>query len=84
MKHYIHRNLGVCSAAVSFDLDDDNKLHNVVFDGGCHGKLQAIGKLVEGKDASEIAGILRGNRCGFKDTSCADQLARGIEEALND
>ena len=60
-------------------LDDNNKIHNLSFEGGCNGNLKAIGKLCEGKDAKEIASILEGNTCGFKPTSCADQLAKAIK-----
>nr|MCR5682096.1 TIGR03905 family TSCPD domain-containing protein [Clostridiales bacterium] len=60
----------------------DGKLSNVVFTGGCNGNLKAIGRLVEGKDAREIADLLRGNLCGFKNTSCADQLSKAIDRAL--
>lgn len=79
---YTYRTKGTCSSAITFDLED-GILHNVVFTGGCNGNLRAIGKLVEGKDAREIADLLRGNTCGPRATSCADQLARAIEEALN-
>ena len=71
----------VCSRRISFSLED-GKLHDVRFVGGCDGNLKAIGKLVEGADAKEIAAILRGNDCGGRGTSCADQLARAVEEAL--
>ena len=67
---------------IDFDIED-GKLHNVKFIGGCNGNLKAIGKLVEGKDAKEVAEILRGNDCNMKGTSCADQLARAIDEKLN-
>lgn len=80
MKHIDFKPQGVCSMKIEFDLDDDNKLHNVAFMGGCNGNLKAIGRLVEGKDASEIAEILKGNQCGFKGTSCADQFAKAIME----
>ena len=80
MKHIDFKPQGVCSMKIEFDVDDDNKLHNVAFMGGCNGNLKAIGRLVEGKDASEIAEILKGNQCGFKGTSCADQFARAIME----
>ena len=80
MKHIDFKPQGVCSMKIEFDLDDDNKLHNVAFTGGCNGNLKAIGRLVEGKDASEIAEILKGNQCGFKGTSCADQFAKAIME----
>lgn len=72
----------VCSKRIDFNLDEQNRLHDVKFLGGCPGNLPAIGKLVEGKDAAEIADILRGNPCGMRGTSCADQLAIAIDEAL--
>lgn len=68
---------GVCSRQITFDIID-GKLHNVRFLGGCPGNLLAIGKLVEGKDAREIAELLAGNDCGNKGTSCADQLSKAI------
>ena len=68
---------GVCSRQITFDIID-GKLHNVRFLGGCPGNLLAIGKLVEGKDAHEIAELLAGNDCGNKGTSCADQLSKAI------
>ena len=64
---------------IDFDIED-GKLHNVRFIGGCNGNLKAIGRLVEGKDAKEVADILRGHTCGMKGTSCADQFARAIDE----
>ena len=70
-----------CSTKISFELNE-GKLHQVSFTGGCNGNLKAISTLVEGKDAKEIAALLKGNTCGFKSTSCADQLAMAIEEAL--
>ena len=76
-----YRTQGTCSSAISFDIED-GKLSNVVFTGGCNGNLKAIGRLVEGKDAREIADLLRGNLCGFKNTSCADQLSKAIDKAL--
>ena len=82
MKHVTFKPKGVCSMQIDFDLDDEKKLHNVAFVGGCNGNLKAIGKLVEGKDAKEIADILRGNDCGGRGTSCADQLAKAIDEAV--
>jgi hypothetical protein len=82
MEHIKFSPKGVCSVQIDFDIDDEKKLHNVKFVGGCNGNLKAIGRLVEGKDASEIADILRGNTCGMKGTSCADQLAKAIDEAV--
>jgi uncharacterized protein (TIGR03905 family) len=65
-------------------LDAEGRLHNVKFTGGCPGNLLAIGKLVEGADAKKIAALLRGNDCGGRGTSCADQLSIAIEEALRE
>lgn len=66
---------------ISFDIDN-GIIGNVEFTGGCNGNLKAIARLVEGKNAEEIAELLRGNTCGAKPTSCADQLSRAILEAL--
>ena len=76
-----YRPRGVCSTRIYFDVTD-GLLHNVRFDGGCSGNLKAIGLLAEGKPAEEIASLLDGNTCGFKSTSCADQLSRAIRQAL--
>ena len=81
MKNFTYFPQRVCAKHIIFDVDEQNRLHNVRFIGGCPGNLQAIGKLVEGKDAAEIADILRGNDCGRRGTSCADQLARAIDDA---
>ena len=72
---------GVCSRKINFDIID-GKLHNVRFTGGCPGNLIAISKLVEGKDAREIADLLAGNQCGMRGTSCADQLSLAIKSVL--
>ena len=71
---------GVCSNKISFDLNGD-VVTNVVFTNGCNGNLKAIGKLVDGMTVEQIEGYLRGNICGNKSTSCADQLAHAIREA---
>ena len=73
---------GVCSKKIYFDIDEEGKVHNVSFDGGCPGNLRAIGKLVEGMDAKKVVEILEGNTCGHKQTSCADQLAKAIKEKI--
>ena len=78
MEHVSFKTSGTCAVMIDFDVED-GKLHNVKFLGGCNGNLKAIGKLVEGKDAKEVADILRGNTCGMKGTSCADQLAKAID-----
>lgn len=78
---YSYKTKGVCSSQISFDVDGD-KISNVSFTGGCNGNLKAISKLVDGMSAEEIATKLKGNTCGFRDTSCADQLAKAVLEAV--
>lgn len=82
MKQYTYRPRGVCSSQITYDLDDEGKIYNLQFVGGCNGNLKAIGRLLEGTDAKRAADILRGNDCKGRGTSCADQLARSIDEAL--
>ena len=84
MKGYAFSPQGVCSQKIYFKLDENKAVHELKFEGGCNGNLKAIGKLVEGKNASEIAGILRGNQCGMRGTSCADQLSIALEKAIAD
>ena len=82
MKTYSFLPNGVCARKIDFEMDAEGRLHNVKFTGGCPGTLQAIGKLVEGAEAEKIAALLRGNDCGGRGTSCADQLSLAIDEAL--
>ena len=79
--HYTYRTSGTCSSKIDFEIND-GVITDVVFTNGCNGNLKAIGKLVEGKPAAEIADILRGNDCQNRGTSCADQRAIAIEAAL--
>lgn len=81
--HYKYRCEGVCSQVIDFDLNGD-KVTNVSFLGGCNGNLKAISKLVEGMSVSQIEGYLKGNTCGFKQTSCADQLAKAVRKAYEE
>ena len=67
---------------IEFDLDGDI-VRNIRFLGGCDGNLKAISKLVDGMTVDQIESKLRGNTCGRKPTSCADQLARAVREAYN-
>lgn len=78
---YTHKNKGTCSTEVSFEITD-GKVHSVSFTGGCNGNLKAIAKLAEGRTPEELIELLKGNTCGFKSTSCADQFAQGLEAAL--
>ena len=81
MEKYEYIPKGVCARKINFEIED-GKLHNVKFEGGCAGNTAAISKLLEGADANHTVELLKGNLCGFKNTSCADQLAIGIEQAL--
>ncbi len=83
MKNFSYTPERVCAKKINFSVDDEGKLHDVQFIGGCPGNLLAIGKLVEGKNAKEISNILRGNNCGGRGTSCADQFSIAIDGALN-
>ncbi len=80
MEHHF-KTKGVCAREIHFELDEDKKVHNVRFDGGCNGNLKAIGLLVEGLSAAEVAEKLKGNKCGMRSTSCADQFAKALMEA---
>ena len=68
---------GVCPNKIEFDLTQ-GKVHNLVFTSGCDGNLKAIATLVEGMEAERVVSLLSGNTCGYKNTSCADQLARAL------
>ena len=78
---YKFKTRGVCASYINFDLND-GIVSSVSFNGGCNGNLKAISKLVEGMEAEKVIEILKGNVCGFKKTSCADQLAIALKEAL--
>ena len=81
-KQMTYKTKGVCSSAIDFELDEEKKLHNVTFRGGCSGNTQGIAKLVEGMDAQEVIRRLDGIRCGMRPTSCPDQLSKALKEAL--
>ena len=72
---------GVCSTSIDIDLDN-GIIQSVSFTGGCNGYLQGISKLVEGMDAKDAIQRLKGIRCGFKSTSCPDQLAQALETMI--
>ena len=84
MRHIVYKPVGVCSSQIDFDLDDENKIHNLKFTNGCPGNLSAISRLLEGDDAKHAMEILQGNNCRNKGTSCADQLSKAIAKALNE
>lgn len=71
---------GVCPSKLEFELVNGT-VHNLAFTSGCNGNLKAIATLVEGMEANKVVHLLSGNTCGYKNTSCADQLARAILQA---
>lgn len=79
---YTHRCSGTCSRSVSFIMDENHIVTDVRFVGGCSGNTQGVAKLCEGRKAEELIELMKGIRCGFKSTSCPDQLAIGLQEAL--
>jgi len=76
-----YKTRGTCSREISFDLQGET-IHNVQFTSGCAGNLAGISKLVEGRQARDIIALFKGTPCGGKPTSCPDQLALALEEAL--
>ena len=74
---------GTCSRQILFDVDAENKMHNVRFIGGCGGNLQGIARLVEGQNIDNIQTLLAGIRCKGN-TSCPDQLAIAIQKAISE
>ena len=73
-----YRTKGVCSREITFEVND-NKLTNVQFIGGCSGNTQGVARLVEGMDVDEVIRRLDGIHCGFRPTSCPDQLANALK-----
>lgn len=80
----VYKTSGVCSSAISFDIDDSGNVHDVKFQGGCSGNTQGVAKLIEGMDAKEAISRLEGIRCGFRPTSCPDQLSKALKQALGE
>ena len=77
MQHVDFKPRGVCSRMIHIDLSDDGKtIEDVSFDGGC------FGKLVSGRPTEEVAQILKGNTCGPRKTSCADQFSQALLQAM--
>ena len=78
---YEYKTSGTCSQRILFDIEK-GKVKNVQFIGGCNGNLKGISSLVEGMDVNEIIARLEGTTCGGKPTSCPDQLARALKQAI--
>ena len=79
---YEYKTSGTCSQRILFDVED-GKVKNVQFIGGCNGNLKGISSLVEGMDVNDIIARLEGTTCGGKPTSCPDQLARALKQAID-
>lgn len=77
---YSYRTTGVCSRQIEIEIDDQGFIKDVVFIGGCNGNLKGISALVKGKTPKDVASLLEGITCGFKSTSCPDQLAKAMKE----
>lgn len=77
---FTYKTKGVCSNSFEFEVED-NILKNLSVYGGCNGNLQGISALVEGMDVDEVIRRLHGIRCGYKETSCPDQLSLALLEA---
>ena len=78
MHNYEYSPKGVCSRRVTFDIDE-GKLYNVHFEGGCNGNLKGISALVKGQNIDDVIERLDGIQCGFKSTSCPDQIAKALK-----
>ena len=79
---YTYRTKGTCSRSITFDIED-GVVRNVRFQGGCNGNLKGIGAIVDGMKVEDVIDKLSGIRCGFKSTSCPDQLAQALMEATH-
>ena len=81
--NYTYKTSGTCSSQINFEINK-NVITNVSFVGGCNGNLKAISKLVDGMTVEQIEEKLKGNTCGFRNTSCADQLAKAVRKASDE
>ena len=72
---------GVCSTLIEYEINDDNTIKSLKVTNGCNGNLKGISKLVEGRDVDEVIDTLDGIKCGYKNTSCPDQIAKALKEA---
>lgn len=79
---YTYQTQGTCSSQIDFEIDDEGIIRDVQFLGGCHGNLQGISVLLRGMPANDAVSKLQGIRCGYKNTSCPDQLATAIRQAM--
>ena len=80
---YTYYTQGTCSSQIDLEVDEQGVINDVQFYGGCHGNLQGISILVRGMKATDAIAKLQGIRCGYKNTSCPDQLATALSQVLN-
>lgn len=83
MKRVSYITSGTCSKIINLEVDDENRITNISFVGGCNGNLQGLCALVKGMKAEDVKTCLKGICCGTKLTSCPDQLCHAIEELEN-
>lgn len=76
---YTYNTKGTCSRKIDFEIEN-GIVKNVKFTGGCNGNLKAVAALVEGQPKDKVIKLLKGIKCGLKETSCGDQLAKALEE----
>lgn len=81
MSKFLYKTSGVCSRSIEIDIEDE-KIISVKFDGGCNGNTQGISSLVIGMNVNEVISRLENIKCGFKSTSCPDQLAKALEKYI--
>lgn len=80
---YKYKTSGTCSSAIEIELNEDTTIESVHFTGGCKGNTRGIEELVKGMKAQEVIDRVQGIRCGFKSTSCPDQLAKALTNMIN-
>ena len=78
---YQYKTSGTCSRSIDFEIEN-GKVKNVHFHGGCDGNLKGISSIVDGMSVEDVIARLEGIRCGFKSTSCPDQLAKALRKAV--
>ena len=83
MKHITYKTQSVCSRSIDIDIEGD-VIASVKFNGGCAGNTQGVASLIKGMKVSEAIERLEGIRCGFKPTSCPDQLAKSLKKHIDE
>ena len=77
---YVYNTQGTCSKQIIIDIDDNGIIENVTYIGGCNGNTKGISSLVKGMKIDEVINKLQGIQCGFRPTSCPDQLATALKQ----